>query len=322
MPLIHSTYQKPFYLWNAHWETMFPAIFSQVKGVQYIRERIQIFDSDFLDLDWSFASSFPSKKLVILTHGLEGNTQCAYIQRQAKIFNQSGYDALAWNLRGCSGEPNRLPRFYHSGASEDLNAVLDFVLQNKDYQQVILIGFSLGANLTLKYLGEKGKDISPRIKTAIVFSVPLHLSSCSASLRKRSNYIYQQNFKNHLFQKIRAKAKLMPDKISTQFLPKIKTLKDFDDYYTAPLHGFTDAEDYYEKSSSLYFVGKITIPTLIINAQNDPILAPACFPYDLLEKLENVFFETPKTGGHCGFSGSYPFYWSELRAMEWVKHLE
>ena len=319
MPLIKSNYQKPSHLINAHWETIIPAVFRKVNGIDYRRERIDIFDGDFLDLDWSDTNS-KSNQLVIVTHGLEGDTQRPYIKGMVKIFNQAAWDVLAWNHRGCSGEPNRLKRFYHSGSTEDLNAIVDYVLQNKQYEKIVLIGFSLGGNMTLKYLGEKNMQIHSKIQKAIVFSVPLHLSSCSESLRKWKNLIYAQKFKNNLRQKILTKAKVMPEKISTRFLHKIQTLKDFDDFYTAPLHGFKDAEDYYEKSSSIYFVNQISIPTLIVNAQNDPFLAPPCFPYDLFEKLEKVFFETPKNGGHCGFTpiGDKTFYWSERRALEWI----
>lgn len=319
MPLVQSDYQKPFYLPNCHFETILPALFRKVKGVNYQRERIRIFDGDFLDLDWSFAKE-KSAKLVIISHGLEGDTKRGYIMGMVKIFNQNGFDVLAWNHRGCSGEPNDLKRFYHSGATEDLNAVVDDVLKTKAYEEIMLIGFSLGGNMTLKYLGEKGNQIAPKIKKAVVFSVPLHLSSCSMSLRSPRNFIYSQKFKQALSKKVRLKAKKMPEKISTRYLKKINTLKDFDDFYTAPLHGFKDAEDYYEKSSSIYFITKIEIPTLIVNAQNDPFLAEPCFPYQQIEQLEKIYFETPKTGGHCGFSGKDKegFYWSEKRALQWI----
>lgn len=319
MPVIDSTYQKPFFLPNAHFETIVPALFRKVKGVPYQRQRIDLPDGDFLDLDWAHRPR--SRSLAIITHGLEGDTTRGYVRGMAKMFYQQGWNVLAWNHRGCSGEPNRLKRFYHSGSTEDLRAVIAYALSLEKYDEIVLIGFSLGGNMTLKYLGEEGSQTPSTIQKAIVYSVPLHLSSCSASLREAKNWIYAQRFKKDLSQKVKNKALRMPNQITTQYLAQIQTLKDFDNFYTAPLHGFADAEDYYEKSSSIYYVDKIQRPTLIVNAQNDPFLAPPCFPYELFEGLENVYFEAPQTGGHCGFTatGKSGFYWSELRAWEFVK---
>lgn len=324
MPLVSSNYQKPFYLLNSHWETIIPALTRKVKGVTFERERIDIFDGDFLDVDWYRDKKQRRKNLVIISHGLEGSSDRAYAMGLAKIFWEKGWEALAWNHRGCSGEMNRLLRFYHSGSSEDLRAIVEYALQAYGYDTITLCGFSLGGNMTLKYLGEESSNIHPKIKKAVVFSVPLHLSSCSKSLRKNSNWVYARKFKKSLSEKVKQKAIQMPDKISTEHFKKIKTLKDFDDYYTAPLHGFEDAEDYYEKSSSLYFLEKIQIPTLIVNAQNDPFLAPECFPYLLIQNLSNIYFETPKTGGHCGFAPADKngHFWSEKRAWEFLSDID
>jgi predicted alpha/beta-fold hydrolase len=319
MPLLDSTYKRPFYLANQHIETLVPALLRKVKGITYKRQRLELADGDFLDLDWSFAPQ-KSANLVILSHGLEGDTYRPYIKGMAKMFNQKGWDALAWNHRGCSGEMNRLVRFYHSGATEDLRSVVNHITQTTDYQTITLIGFSLGGNMTLKFLGEESENIHSKIKKSVVFSVPLHLSSCSASLRKPSNWIYAQKFRSELKDKIRRKSKLMPDKLSAVHLSKVITLKDFDDFYTAPLHGFKDAEDYYAQASSIHFVENIQIPTLVVNAENDPFLAPECFPKPLFAKLNQVYFETPATGGHVGFAPADQngFYWSERRAWEFV----
>ncbi len=318
MPVITSDYQKPFYLPNCHFETIIPALFRKVKGLPYQRERINLQDGDFLDLDWAYRSR--SSSLAIITHGLEGDTMRGYIKGMAKKFYQKGWNALAWNHRGCSGEPNRLKRFYHSGSTEDLRAVINYALQTGKYAQIALIGFSLGGNMTLKYLGEEAEKAPKEIQKAVVFSVPLHLSSCSASLSEPKNWIYAQRFKKELAHKVKRKAAIMPNDISAEYLANIRTLKDFDNYYTAPLHGFEDAEDYYSKSSSIHYVDKIKRPTLIVNAQNDPFLAPACFPFEIFKKLNHVYFEAPDTGGHCGFTAKSKdgFYWSETRAWDFV----
>jgi len=322
MPVISSDYQKPFYLPNCHFETIIPALFRKVNGVPYERERITLPDGDFLDLDWAHRSR--SHSLVIITHGLEGDTDRGYVRGMVKKFYQQGWNALAWNHRGCSGEPNRLRRFYHSGSTEDLRGVIQHVLKTGKYDKIALVGFSLGGNMTLKYLGEEGENAPIEIKKASVFSVPLHLSSCSASLSQTKNWVYAQRFKKGLSIKVKLKAVMMPNDINTEHLDIIRTLKDFDNYYTAPLHGFEDAEDYYEKSSSIYYVDKIKRPTLIVNAQNDPFLASPCFPFSLFEKLEKVYFEAPATGGHCGFTAGNKdgFYWSEQRAWDFINEVE
>lgn len=320
MPLLDSDYRKPLVYFNAHVETILPALFRRVKGLFYEREVLELKDGDFIDLDWLKNSG--SRQLVILTHGLEGDTQRAYIRGMAKIFYSQGWNVLAWNHRGCSGRLNRLPRFYHSGASEDLRSVVGHAQNSGCFDRVVLIGFSLGGNMTLKYLGEEGGKLSPLIEKAIVFSVPLHLSSCSKKLSRPSNLVYSQKFLQSLKHKIRLKARKMPDKIPLDPLKKVKTLKDFDDHYTAPLSGFADAEDYYQQSSSLFFVERIQLPTLVVNAQNDPFLSPESYPFELIGQLETVWLETPDKGGHCGFTLlGRKFYWSELRAWQFVNEM-
>jgi uncharacterized protein len=324
MSLIQNAdYQAPFWLPDGHSQTIFPSVFRKVIGVNYVRERINTPDGDFLDVDFSEKHSFIHSgyaprphSLIVLSHGLEGNTSRQYITGIVKNFNTHGFDCLAWNFRSCSGEINQTKRFYHSGATDDLETIIKHSL-SKGYDKIYLIGFSLGGNLTLKYLGEKGQNLYPEIQKAVTFSVPLHLSSSS----KKIGWLYTKRFNKSLTKKILEKSKRFPDfQIDTSYINKIKTLKDFDDAYTSQLHGFIDAEDYYERNSSLYFLDKINIPTLIINAQNDPFLSKECFPFEKIKTMEKIYFQAPEMGGHCGF---YPVdyrgvLWSEKRALEWV----
>ena len=329
MPLLESAdYQAPFWLPEGHSQTIFPSIFRKVEGVQYVRERINTPDGDFLDLDIAQPPEGEELKsdnktpplgirgAVILSHGLEGNSSRQYIKGMVKNFNAHGFDCLAWNFRSCSEEINQTRRFYHSGATEDLDTVVKHVIA-KGYQKIYLVGFSLGGNLTLKFLGEKGQNLYPEVQKAVVFSVPLHLSSASKTI----GWLYDQRFIRSLNKKVEAKANRFPEfEINTSNISKIKNLKDFDDAYTSQLHGFRDAEDYYEQNSSLYFLDTINIKTLIINAKNDPFLSKECFPFEQAKHLEKVYLQTPEGGGHCGF---YPvdyrgFLWSEGRALEWV----
>jgi uncharacterized protein len=303
-------YAPPPFLFNGHLETIYPALLRQVSAVPYQRERILTPDDDFLDLDWLKTGR---ERLVIISHGLEGNSHRPYVQGMARAFAHQGFDVLAWNYRGCSGMPNRQIRFYHSGATDDLHTIITHAVSH-GYPKIYLIGFSLGGNLTLKYLGEKGKDTP--VSKAVVFSVPLHLQSSCEKISELSNFLYAHRFLRSLKKKIKEKA-LMRSDLPLDPLPAIKTLLEFDDQYTAPLHGFANAHDYYEKSSSLYFLGQIAVPSLIVNAANDPFLSAACYP-DMNQWSQAVTFEKPVRGGHVGFARWSGLYWSEERALGFI----
>ncbi|UII24981.1 alpha/beta fold hydrolase [Fulvivirga maritima] len=309
-------YKAPRFYFSPHLETIFPSILRKVKDVPYERERISTPDDDFLDLDWVKKGN---KSLVIISHGLEGSSTRPYIKGMAKVFSEEGFDVLAWNFRGCSEEINKQLRFYHSGATEDLDHVVHHALQ-QGYTSLYLIGFSLGGNLTLKYVGEQGKNINPAVKKAIAFSVPLDLGSSCDTIAQSSNFIYSSRFLKNLKEKIRRKAELMPNQISVSQLDTVKTIRDFDDMFTAPLHGFTNAADYYNQCSSLHFLKSIAIPTLIVNAKNDPFLSEKCYPVEELANHPQVTFEMPERGGHVGFTefNSQKRYWSEKRALSFI----
>ena len=310
----------PFWLPGGHLQTIYPALFRKIKDVKYIRERIVTPDQDFLDLNWA-PSEGKSKKLVVLSHGLEGDSSRQYILGMVRLLNRNGYDCLAWNFRSCGGEMNQTSRFYHSGATDDLDHVINYAA-GKAYQEINLIGFSLGGNLTLKYLGETERDLNPLIKKAVVFSVPMDLKACSLAIIKRENRVYMQRFMNTLLPKVSQKAKLFPENISLEKNNLVKTLYDFDDIYTAPLHGFKNADHYYESCSSMFFVQNISIPVLIVNAMNDPIVPVKSLPLDLIETLPNVTLELSRYGGHCGFRPSRlsnGVYWSEKRALDFLQ---
>ncbi|MBE9460676.1 YheT family hydrolase [Dyadobacter subterraneus] len=325
MPVVRSSnHNPPFWLPNGHLQTIYPALFRTINSVDYQRERIVTPDHDFLDLDWSLAvnkQDFEGKNnLVILSHGLEGNSTRQYILGMVRFLNAEGYDCLAWNFRSCSGEMNKTSRFYHSGATEDLDLVIRYALE-KGYSNIDLVGFSLGGNLTLKYLGEENIKIDPRIKKAVVFSVPMDLKACSLEIVKPQNRIYQSRFLNTLKPKVDQKAVYFPGDINSSDFKFVNTLYDFDDIFTAPLHGFQNADHYYEMCSAKFFVKNITIPTLIVNAANDPIVPENSLPVELIDTFPNVLLEISAFGGHCGFRPSGLFqtnYWSELRALEFL----
>ncbi|MCH7415672.1 alpha/beta fold hydrolase [Belliella sp. R4-6] len=315
MPLIKEIdYINPKWLFNGHLQTIIPGLFRSAISLPFERERIATLDGDFLDLDWLRKGS---KKLVIISHGLEGNSKRPYMLGMANQFYGKGFDVVNWNFRGCSEEMNHKPIFYHSGATYDLDTVIDHAATS--YDEIYLVGFSLGGNLTLKYLGEK-RARNPKLKKSVAISVPLHLESSCTKISSRENIVYSKRFLNTLKEKIIKKSLVFPDEIPVGLLRKIKTLKDFDDFFTGPIHGFKDAHDYYEKNSSLYFIDQIEIPTLILNAQNDPFLSEKCFPVNKGKSLPNIWMEFPKHGGHVGFSprNRSEIYWSEKRAFEFM----
>jgi predicted alpha/beta-fold hydrolase len=308
------SYTPPFFLFNAHLETIFPALFRKVSAPSYVKERIQTPDNDFLDVNWLITDS---DKVVIIQHGLEGNADRAYVRGMAKIFFNHGFNVLAWNYRGCGAEMNRQLRFYHSGASDDLHTVIEHATLKKNMREVYLVGFSLGGNITLKYLGER--DVSPHIRRAAVFSVPVDLESSCRKISLPGNRIYARRFVKSLKAKIASKAAKMHG-LDTTLLKKIKTLLEFDNAYTAPLHGFKNAVDYYTRCSAINFLKQIKIPTLIVNTRNDPFLSEECFPEKQLQGHPFVRLEIPERGGHVGFTQltKTGHYWSEHRALDWI----
>ena len=324
MPLIaSSTYRAPWGLGNGHLQTILPVLCRRVPLITRERERITTQDGDFLDLDWN--RDHRSKSLVIITHGLEGNSANASVQGMAAAFHRAGWDSLAWNLRGCSGEPNRLLRTYHSGAWEDLQCVIEHASTGHGpYQNIALVGFSIGGNLTLKYLGDRGLSselIHPAIKGAVVFSVPCDLASSALALESYVNRIYMNHFLRDLRRKIREKADAFPGGIFTEGLDRIRTFRQFDGTYTAPLNGFLSAEDYWAQASSKPSLPEIIVPTLLVNALNDPFLGPECFPREEAAANPHLHLELPEHGGHLGFLTLGEEYWSETRAVEFCGRL-
>jgi predicted alpha/beta-fold hydrolase len=308
-------YKAPFWLPDGHSQSIYPSLFRKVPLTHSHSERLELSDGDFLDVDWHLRKGeLHEKPLLIVSHGLEGDSRRHYITGLIRSFPE--FHALAWNYRSCSGDPNRNLRFYHSGATDDLDYVIQVAL-SRGVKDIYLAGFSLGGNLSLKWLGENGKKASQFVRKAVAFSVPLHLSSSSQQLTRWENRLYTHRFLQTLLEKVTEKSARYPQDITPSMLASIRSLYEFDNVITGPLHGFKDAEDYYERNSSLYFLSGIRVPTLIVNAKNDPFLSQECLP----EQIDSDFvqIELPDSGGHCGF---YPRNyrgqtWAEQRAAAW-----
>lgn len=300
---------------NAHINTCFPTLFRKI-NVSYTRERISTPDEDFLDIDWMKNGN---TKVIVLCHGLEGSSRSKYIQGTARYFSERGWDILAMNYRGCSGELNKKVTFYHMGQTNDLETVLE---KTKEYKELVIAGFSLGANLVLKYMGER--EVYPdNLLCGMAVSPPCDLVSNSVAFRQPKNIIYRRYFVSKLKEKAAQKALLYPTKINMNLISKVVDIEDFDNLFTAPLDGYLDAIDYYEKTSSINFIPNIKKKTLILMPLDDPIMSKKCYPYKEAAENDYIELETPKYGGHVGFSSLFSkTYWLEKRLFEYVKNVE
>ncbi|MCB0330929.1 MAG: alpha/beta fold hydrolase [Bdellovibrionales bacterium] len=312
MPVIASSSFLPhLFFRQTDLQTILSSSLRKASTPRYERQRLETPDGDFLDID---ICKNNTTHLVVILHGLEGCSRSPYVKGMVSALRAGKFDIAAMNFRGCSGEPNRKPYSYHSGSSEDLSlAVGEFA---SHYERISLVGFSLGGNVLLKYLGEHGSNIPACLYRAVAISTPIHLQSCAEQMANVRNAFYMKRFLRMLKEKLELKTKLFPSEVSLDDFESIKTFRQFDDRYIAPYWGFQDAVDYYQQSSALSVLSSITIPTLLLNAMDDSFLTPKCFPYSLASESEVLFLETPKFGGHVGFF-SNPLakpYWSEVRA--------
>lgn len=304
---------------NRHFQTIFASAGRTHIDARFERRRLELIDGDFLDLDLLLQPN-DNSKLAILSHGLEGSTHARYIRALADLLNQKGINVLAWNYRGCSGEPNRLESLYHSGLSSDLDAVVQYAQNVLHPKSIGLIGFSIGGNITLKYLGEIEKNVPAEISAAVAISVPVDLKACALTLEKGFGKLYTFEFLRSLQAKIRAK-RLQGSSIPDFSLRRITTFKHYDEEYTAPLHGFSDAEDYYKRASAMQYVAGVKVPTLIINALDDPFLDE----HDRLRQIacqsNYLQLEQPNFGAHNGFLSKFSdrYSWAELRCVEFLE---
>lgn len=314
MPYLKSTYKPKGLHKSMHFATIFNNTIRKVNVRYDKRERIELEDGDFMDVDWKFTLN-KSKKLIICLHGLEGSTSSKYMLGMAKHGTARGYDVLGVNFRGCSGEPNRLFKAYHAAAIDDLEEIIKHVLTLKKYTHIYLKGFSLGGNLVMFYMG-KNQKIPKEIKAAMAVSSPNYLKACCDKQTKRENLIYAKNFLYTMKRKLKEKQTKFPNLLDVESIKKVKTLTDFDHLYTAKAFGYKDAFDYYDNCSSSFFMKDITTPTLLINAKNDSFLSDKCYPIDKAKTNPHFFFESPDAGGHLGFYYGKGITYNEKRAFE------
>ncbi|MEJ2687341.1 MAG: hydrolase [Gammaproteobacteria bacterium] len=308
---VRSEFRPAWWLPGPHLQTLMPNLLRHPprRGLQ--RERLELEDGDFLDLDWAGPAD---GSLVLVLHGLEGSIRSPYAAGIVNTLAAAGYRIVLMHFRGCSGEPNRLPRSYHSGETGDLDTIVRELKHRHPDRLLFALGYSLGGNALLKWLGEKGVDAS--VDAAVAVSVPFELSQAGRRLKRGFSRSYQWHLLGRLRRSVRLKARRMELPIAVEKLTAMRTFREFDDQVTAPLHGFRNADDYYRRCSSRQFLATITVPTLIIHSLDDPFMTPQAVPADD-ELSPQVTLELSDSGGHVGFvSGTLPWrphYWLEER---------
>ncbi len=300
-----SSFISPWWLKNRHAQTVFPRTpLCRVPALAYRRERLELRDGDFVDLDWLPGDDRPEKPLLILLHGLEGSSDSTYARLIMDAAAEAGLGGVVLNFRGCSGEANRLPRRYHAGDTDDLRYLLSVLRRRWPDRVLTAAGISLGGNVLLKYLGEEGAQAP--LSAAISICPPFDLAESARALARPGGGLYQRFLLSGMKKAMRVKYQSMPIPFDWDRAMQSRNFFDFDDIVTAPLHGFKDVDEYYRESSSGQFLGSITKPTLLISALDDPFMTAASFP-DPNELPANVRAAFSANGGHVGFiSGSHP----------------
>lgn len=315
--ITRSAFRPAWWLPGPHLQTLYPSLFRKRKAPALTRERFELADGDFIDIDWTQQAD---AMRVLILHGLEGSLESHYTGGLLSALERAGYSAGLMYFRGRSGEPNRLPRSYHSGDTGDLEEIMQRLTRRHGNSKIAVVGYSLGGNVLLKWLGEKGDRAGAT--TAIAISVPLDLHLAALKLGSGLSRIYQRHLLKKLRRSVTAKAALRTPPFPLDDLHELNTFHKFDNEITAPLHGFRDVDDYYAKSSSKQFLKSIRIPTLLLQAIDDPFLPASALP-DSDALSPSVTLELSAHGGHVGFiSGSNPLqprYWLEERILQ---HLE
>ncbi len=313
---------RPWWLANPHLQTVWGKMVRRVPMPATRRERWALPDGDLLSVERVDAA--PGAPRLVLFHGLEGSTRSSYARAllwgaQARGW---GADLVLW--RTCDGEPvNRVPRAYHSGASDDADFAIRRIAAEAPERPLLLVGVSLGGNVLLKWLGEQGSDVPAAVRAAVAVSVPFDLARCARQIEQGFARVYGRFFVRSLRAKTLAKLEHFPGLVEAEAVRRVRTIRAFDDVVTAPIHGFADAADYYARSSALGFLGDVRVPTLLFNAVDDPFLPAAVLDEVRAVAARNphLHCQFPAFGGHVGFvAGAVPWrarYWMEEAVLAW-----
>lgn len=314
-----SRFVPAWWLKNRHLQTIFPNTLRRQPRLDFRRERVELPDGDFVDADWTLGERGP---VVILLHGLEGSRESRYAGWMLKRLHDFGYRGVLLHFRGCSGESNRMANGYHSGHTGDFDHFIRQLRKREPATPIAAIGYSLGGNALLKWLGETDASGRSELETAVAVSVPFRLAECSAAIDRGFARLYQKHLLRKMLRTARSKLALIRNAGLEPDLAAIRNFYDFDDQLTAPLHGFKNASDYYERCSSVRYLRHIKTSTLIIHALDDPFMTPGTVP-TAAELSPAVSLELSEHGGHVGFVGGRwpwrPEFWLETRILEHLR---
>jgi len=320
-----TTYRAPGWLPGGHAQTIYPLLI-RPDPLPYHRDRWETPDGDFIDLDWNVvppaSNGADTRPLLVLFHGLEGSSVSHYAITLMRAATAIGWSGVVVNFRGCSGESNRLPRAYHSGDSDEIDWILRRLRALCPTRPCYAVGVSLGGNALLKWLGERQAGAGDCLRAAAAISAPLDLTACGHHLARGFNRIYTQYFLRTLKRNATEKLRRYPGLFDERRISAANSLYEFDDVVTAPLHGFAGADDYWRKASSKPWLTGIRLPTLVLNAQNDPFLPAQALPL-ARQAAASVRLEFPRQGGHVGFvTGSLPgrLDWLPQRLLHFFQH--
>jgi predicted alpha/beta-fold hydrolase len=322
-PTAVSEFRPAWWLRGSHRQTVWRRLFDGAPPPLYRRERFETSDGDFVDLDWLDSGGQSGERpLVIVLHGLEGSSRSPYVPGLLREAARRGWDGVAMNFRSCSGELNRLPRFYHSGETEDLNEVVSSLIARWPGRPIGLVGYSLGGNVLLKWLGEREDKTPDSLRAAVAVSVPFDLAAAAHRIDHGIHRIYGQVFLRTLKQKALMKLQKYPNLLDPKAVIRSQSFAEFDSCVTAPLHGFANAQDYWTRASATPWLELIRRPTLMLSAYDDPFLPASCLPHDAAARSRWLTAEFTPYGGHVGFvEGGWPgavTYWVDRRVMDYM----
>ncbi len=305
-------------------QTLFPKLLRRAPEPVFGRERWETPDGDFLDVDLAGPDGGDPRGVLVVLHGLEGSSRSHYVGGTIALARSRGYLSLALNYRGCSGEPNRLLRSYHSGETGDLAFVLARVVRTWPSLPVAIAGFSLGANVLARWFGEAGADLPEAVRGGVAVSCPYDLAACAAWLDRSTRSWIRAAFLPTLRAKALEKARRFPGALDERRIRNARTFLDIDEAYTSRAHGFADARDYWARASSGPVLSRIVRPTLFLSAIDDPLIPREAIPVRALRENRRLLLEAPPRGGHVGFvagSARSPRYWAEERVVAFVEQV-
>jgi predicted alpha/beta-fold hydrolase len=316
------TFAPARWLPGAHLQTIYGSLFAPAPRLQMRRERWDTPDGDFVDVD--FLDGPEGAPWLHLFHGLEGSSESTYARMLIDYVKRRGWRASVLNFRGRSGEANRMPRAYHSGDSDEIDWVLRRISKRVGEAPLYVVGVSLGGNALAKWLGENGEAARAIVARAVAVSAPMDLMAAGDALESGLAIFYARHFLTTLKKNSLAKLERFPGLFDAAAVARARTLREFDNAFTAPVHGFRDCDDYYVRSSCKPFLPRVRVPTLIVNARDDPFLPESALPSER-EVSDAVKLEFPASGGHVGFvSGPYPgnIEWLPRRILHFLEHHE